>query len=50
MVAKAKKALRTADFRAKRTLDIVAGLSPMVKVFRCGPRRDGGGWGCVGPR
>jgi len=21
-----------------------------VKVFRCGPRRDGGGWACVGPR
>jgi hypothetical protein len=24
--------------------------SPQVKVFRCGPRRDGGGWACVGRR
>lgn len=24
--------------------------SGSVKVFRCGPWRDGDGWGCVGPR
>ncbi len=32
------------------TLNRACATTAMVKVFRCGPRRDGGGWACVGPR
>jgi hypothetical protein len=34
----------------KRPAPKQAAKSGTVKVFRCGPQRDGGGWACVGPR
>src|SRR5207253_11195474 len=44
----------TADMRRHAAQSCRSGRgmrkSASVKVFRCGPRRDGGGWACVGPR